>query len=110
VGDINTTVNPHGDTVLEIVNNINQQNIQMNIPLEEVLWEAVQYFEQNAPGFRPEDNPDTPPNNAVDFERNNIWDLYYFDSENDFIPCANSYIIMVSDGEGNNNSVLPTNN
>jgi hypothetical protein len=36
IGDTTTTTDPHGDTVLEIVNNINQQNIQMMTPLEEV--------------------------------------------------------------------------
>jgi len=108
IGDTTTTTDPHGDTVLEIVNNINQQNIQMMTPLEEVLWEATRYFQQVSPAFQPEDVPDTPPANNVDYEVNNTWDPYYFNDLGDFIPCAKSYIILVSDGEGNNNSGLPT--
>ncbi|MCP4022237.1 MAG: hypothetical protein GY729_10375 [Desulfobacteraceae bacterium] len=108
VGDINTTTDPHGDTVLQIIQNINQQNIQMMTPIEEVLWEAVKYFKQDDPAYLPEASPDTPPSNAVNFEKSNTWDPYYFDSLNDFIPCAKSYIILVSDGEGNNNDGVPS--
>ena len=108
IGDTTTTTDPHGDTVLEIVNNINQQNIQMMTPLEEVLWEATRYFQQLSPAFQPENSPDTPPANSVDYETNNTWDPYYFNDLGDFIPCAKSYIILVSDGEGNNNSGRPT--
>ncbi|MDY6844094.1 MAG: PilC/PilY family type IV pilus protein, partial [Thermodesulfobacteriota bacterium] len=108
IGDTATTTDPHGDTVLQIIQNINQQEIQMNTPLEEVLWEATRYFQQVAPTFQPESTPDTPPNNAVDFEVNNTWDPYYFNNLGDFVPCAKSYIIYVTDGEGNENSGLPT--
>lgn len=115
VGDIATTTDPHGDTALQIVHNINQQNIQMNTPLEEVLWEAGRYFQQQSPAFLPETTPDTPPSNTEDFEISNDWDPYYYnDFDNGdltygrFVPCAKSFIILVSDGSGNNNSGLPT--
>ena len=112
IGDWSTATDPHGDTVLQIIQNINQQEIQMNTPLEEVLWEAVKYFQQDSPEFQPEDNPDTPPNNAVDFEVNNIWDPYYFNDLNggEFVPCAKSFIIFLSDGKGNSNGGRPTSN
>jgi len=110
IGDTSTTTDPHGTTVSEIVNNINQQNIQMFTPLEEVLWEATRYFQQITPQFRPEDSPDTPPANSVDFEISNTWDPYYYNNLNMFIPCAKSYIIFVSDGAGNYNSGRPTAN
>jgi hypothetical protein len=108
VGDTSTTTDPHGDEVLQIVQNINQQNIQMNTPLEEVLWEAIRYFRQVTPEFQPEDSPDTPPANSVDFERSNTWDPYYFNDLGEFIPCAKSFIIFLSDGKGNENSGQPT--
>lgn len=115
VGDTATTTDPHGDTVLQIVQNINQQNIQMMTPLEEVLWEAGRYFQQIAPAFQPENSPDTPPSNGVNYEESNTWDPYYFnDFDNGdgtfghFVPCAKSFIILISDGAGNNNSGRPT--
>ncbi|MHB8150300.1 MAG: pilus assembly protein [Desulfobulbia bacterium] len=115
VGDTSTATDPHLSTVLQIVNNINNQNIQMNTPLEEVLWEAGRYFQQLPPAYQPEDNPSTPPNNAVDYEVSQTWDPYYFSDFNNgdgtygrYVPCAKSFIIFISDGEGNNNSGLPT--
>ncbi len=113
VGDSSTTTDPHGSTVLQIVDNINRQNIQMWTPLEEVLWEATRYFQQASPQFRPESSPATPPANNVDFELNNTWDPYFFNNlgtSGEFVPCAKSYIILVSDGEANSNSGLPTAN
>ena len=107
VGDLATTTDPHGSTVLQLVHNINQQNIQMNTPLQEVLWEAVKYFKQDVPQFTPETVPDSPPANSVDFEVNNTWDPYYFNGTGEFVPCANSFIIFLSDGAGNNNSGTP---
>ncbi|NNG02468.1 MAG: hypothetical protein HKM93_24045, partial [Desulfobacteraceae bacterium] len=112
VGDESTTTDPNGDTVLQIIQNINQQNIQMMTPIEEVLWEALRYYQQVSPEFKPEDSPDTPPANKVDFEVSDTWDPYYFNDLNGpgsggFVPCAKSYIILVSDGEGNNNSGVP---
>ncbi|MCP4116024.1 MAG: hypothetical protein GY737_11585 [Desulfobacteraceae bacterium] len=108
VGDLSVTTDPRGDPVPRIINNINQQNIQMMTPLEEVLWEAVKYFKQESPQFRPENSPDTPPNNSVNFEVNNTWDPYYFNNQSEFVPCAKSFIIFLSDGEGNNNSGCPS--
>lgn len=118
-----TTTDPAGNTVFEIVYNINQQNIQMQTPLSEVLWEAGKYFQQYEPGtstaltpeFKPESSPDTPPANAVDFEVGTSWDPYYFrDLDNydgtfgAYVPCANSFILLISDGSENNNGGLPT--
>ncbi len=108
VGDTQTIVSPQGDTVLQLVDNINQQMIKMWTPLEEVLNEAVRYFQQVSPCYQP-DYPDSPPANNVDFETSDTWDAYYF---NDFygpgsgetIPCAKSFIILITDGEPNQNS------
>ena len=108
VGDTSTITDPRGNTVSQVVENINSQNIQMYTPLSEVLWEAVRYFQQKTPQFRPEENPDTPPNNDVDFEVNKTWDPYYYNDLGMYVPCAKSYIILVSDGEANSNGGTPT--
>ncbi len=108
VGDKSTVVSAQGDTILEMVDNINRQMIKMWTPLEEVLNEAVRYFRQDAPCYTP-DYPDTPPANNVDFEVNDDWDPYYFNDYHgpglgEWIPCAKSFIILLTDGEPNQNS------
>jgi type IV pilus assembly protein PilY1 len=108
VGDTETVVSPQGETVLRLVDNINRQMIKMNTPVEEVLNEAVRYYKQVAPCYTP-DYPDNPPNNNVDFEVNDDWDPYYFNDfygpgSGEWIPCAKSFIILLTDGEPNNNS------
>ena len=108
VGDTETLVSPQGDTVLQIVHNINEQKMKGWTPLEEVLNEAVRYFRQVAPCYTP-DYPDNPPANAVNFETSNDWDPYYFNDfsgpgAGEWIPCAKSFIILVTDGEPNQNS------
>ena len=108
VGDRSTVVTPQGDSALEIVDNINRQMIKMWTPLEEVVNEAARYFRQAAPCYQP-DYPDTPPNNNVNFEVSSQWDPYYFNDyygpgSGEWVPCAKSFIILVTDGEPNQNS------
>ncbi len=108
VGDKSTVVSPQGDTILETVDNINRQMIKMWTPLEEVLNEAIRYYRQDAPCYTP-DYPDTPPNNNVDFEVNTDWDPYYFNDYygpglGEWVPCAKSFVILITDGEPNQNS------
>ena len=98
IGDTATCTDPHGSTVLQIIDNINRQNVQIDTPIGESLWEAVQYFRQDSPEYLPESSPVSPPANNIDFEENNSWDPYYFNNFSDFIPCAKSSIILVSDG------------
>ena len=107
VGDTTTVVTPQGDTILQTVDNINKQMIKMWTPLEEVLNEAVRYFRQEPPCYTP-DYPDTPPNNNVDYEVNEDWDPYYFNDyygpgQGEWVPCAKSFVILITDGEPNQN-------
>ncbi len=88
VGDNSTAINPHGDTVSAIVNNINSQRGETWTPLTEVLWEASRYFRQVPPAYF-----------SSDFSVSNVWDPYYFNDLGIFVPCAKSYIIFLSDGE-----------
>ena len=92
VGDVSTQTNPHGDTVSEIVYNINQQNGTTNTPLAETLWEASRYFRQISPEW------------SGDFSISNAWDPFYFNDLSIFVPCAKSYIIFLSDGEATQDS------
>jgi type IV pilus assembly protein PilY1 len=108
VGDRTTLVTPQGDTVLQIVQNINEQRPKNWTPVEEVLNEAARYYRQEAPCYTP-DYPDTPPNNAVDFEVSLEWDPYYFNDYygpglGEWVQCAKSFVILITDGEPNNNS------
>ena len=112
VGDIATTTDPHGNTVSQIVQNINQQSIMMMTPLSEVLWEAGRYFRRQTPAFAPATTGiDTPPNNLVNHETNDTWDPYFFNNmgvSGEFVKCAKSFIILLSDGTPNNESGTPT--
>jgi type IV pilus assembly protein PilY1 len=108
VGDKATVVSAQGDTVLQIVDNINRQSIKMWTPLEEVVNEALRYYRQQPPCYTP-DYPDTPPANNVDFEVNATWDPYYYNDYygpglGEWVPCAKSFIILITDGEPNQNS------
>ena len=94
--------------MLRLADNINRQMIKMWTPLEEVLNEAVRYYRQEAPCYTP-DYPDNPPANNVDFEVNSDWDPYYFNDfygpgAGEWIPCAKSFVILITDGEPNQNS------
>jgi type IV pilus assembly protein PilY1 len=108
VGDRQTLTSPQGNTVLRLVENINQQMIKGWTPLEEVLNEAVRYYRQAAPCYQP-DYPTNPPANNVDFEVNDDWDPYYYNDfygpgSGEWVPCAKSFIILITDGEPNQNS------
>ncbi len=91
-----------GDDTQNIIDNINNQTIQMMTPLEEVLNEAVRYFKQEVPCYS---------GGAANYHTTDEWDPYFF---NDFpnpapeppgkmVPCAKSFIILLTDGEPNNN-------
>ena len=108
VGDRTTVVTAQGETVLQMVDNINKQMVKNWTPLEEVLNEAARYYRQEAPCYTP-DYPATPPNNSVDFEVNPEWDPYYFNDYygpglGEWVPCAKSFVILITDGEPNQNS------
>ncbi len=87
VGDNSTRINPHGDTVSALSYNINQQLGETWTPLAETLWEASRYFRQITPQYF-----------STDFSISNTWDPYYFNDLGIFVPCAKSYIILLSDG------------
>ncbi|NNF98465.1 MAG: hypothetical protein HKM93_03740 [Desulfobacteraceae bacterium] len=105
VGDITLSTDVSGRSVMDITKNINEQLTYGNTPLEEVLWEAVRYYQQLPPSFS---SSDSPLSFSSHYTTDTTWDPYYFNHLNGtgsggFVPCAKSYIILVSDGASNNN-------
>ncbi len=80
--------NAHFD---DIVENINDLVSSGWTPTEEVVYEAMRYFQQESPVY------------SGDFTVNSTWDPYYFNAEGETVPCAKSFIILITDGEPNNN-------
>jgi type IV pilus assembly protein PilY1 len=108
VGDRTTVVSDQGEPILEIVENINRQQFKNWTPVEEVVNEAARYYRQEAPCYTP-DYPDSPPANAVDFEVSPEWDPYYYNDYygpglGEWVPCAKSFVILITDGEPNENT------
>ena len=103
VGDDSTRTSEQGDTQLNVVHNINEQMIEMNTPITEVLNEAARYFRQDNPCYCNGDCAHTE-NGGYNYLVNNDWDPFYFSAGNEEAECAQSYIILVTDGESNSNS------
>ncbi|MFV1950600.1 MAG: pilus assembly protein, partial [Nitrospinota bacterium] len=57
-------------------------------PLAEAFREGVRYFRQEKPVYYPDD-----------FEVNKSWDPYYYDDETGYVPCCNSFIVFITDGQ-----------
>ncbi len=114
IGTLNTTTDPHGDTVSQITQNVNQQIAYSNTPLSETLWEAVKYFKQDSPAFTaPANDCYNPPNNIVNFEESDEWDPYFFNNmgtAGEFVRCAKSFIIYLSDGAATTDNGVSTAN
>ncbi len=68
-------------------------------PLAEALFEGVNYFKQITPAYY---NDLSAPNDYLinDYLVNNkLWDPYYYEEIKDFVPCCNTYIILITDGQ-----------
>lgn len=91
--------------ILTITKNANEMLASGATPLAEVLREAMNYFRQNSPSYAWRDSSG---NLQEDFhaEKGTEYDPYYFKQPGETTgrlqACAKSYIILVSDGEANN--------
>ena len=79
---------------LGIVNTVNELRFSGWTPTEESVYEAMRYFKQESPRY------------WGDFSVNDTWDPYHFNDSGEMVPCGKSFMILITDGEPNNNEDL----
>ncbi len=90
--------NPVGDELHNLVSTIETAPLVSWSPLAESLFEAVSYFMQIAPAY-----PHTPPDYLVGSQH----DPFFCQIFSETIPCARSFIILISDGESTHDQEIP---
>lgn len=99
-------IQPVGSTAANIVTSINDIYPSTWTPLAETLYTVTRYFAQK-PYYYESD----------EYTVSNAWDPFYFSDRNDFVPCSEAFVILITDGEStqdlnipNNAGVLPNDN
>jgi len=86
-------------------------------PLSETLYEMIRYFRQNQPDTNIDGNNTGPYYAASDFTVGQLYDPYYFQYSklvgsgltDQYVPCAKSFILLLTDGEPTQDLSIPTN-
>ncbi len=86
-----------GDDPNTIITKINNTLGQTWTPLSETLYEAVRYFKQENPFYF-----------STDYSVNKTWDPYYYNDIGQYVPCAKSFIVLVTDGEPTMDTNIPS--
>lgn len=105
---------PIGSTANNIVSSINSVYPSTWTPLAETLYTVVNYFmrgkgseyatryyyyESDENGYLYPDSSNTAHNNSID--------PYYFNDLQKFVPCAKSFVILITDGESTQDENVP---
>jgi len=77
-----------GGNITSMVTNIENKHANTWTPLAESFYEGVRYFQQISPYYY-----------NGDYAVNNLHDPYYWQHLHDFVPCAKSFILLITDGE-----------
>jgi len=104
-GEINTYID-FGSTT-SMITSINNKTADTWTPLGETLYEGIRYFRQDAPFY----TGNTPP----DYQTGNNYDPYYYQYSkvaglglsDRFVPCAKSFVLMLTDGESGQDTNIP---
>jgi len=86
--------NNNGSNLLTSIQNTNPSTWT---PLAEAFYETVMYFKQAPTAY-----------SSGDFSRNSQWDPYYDEDLGEFVPCAKSFVILITDGESTQDKEIPT--
>ncbi len=97
-GEGGRIANPVGDELHNLVSTIETTPLVSWSPLAESLFEAVSYFMQIAPAY-----PHIPPDYLVGSQH----DPFFGEIFSETIPCARSFIILISDGESTHDQEIP---
>lgn len=91
-------INPIGSDLNSITSTIEQHETVSGSPLAECLFECVHYFMQTTPFYS---------HSLPDYEVGDQNDPFFFQEISQHIPCAQSFIILVSDGESTYDQNIP---
>jgi type IV pilus assembly protein PilY1 len=97
-GEGGRIINSIGSDLNSITTTIEQHETVSGSPLAESLLECAGYFMQTTPFY-----PHSPP----DYEVGDQNDPFFFQEVSQHIPCVQSFIILVSDGESTNDQNIP---
>jgi type IV pilus assembly protein PilY1 len=95
--------------ITDIVNHINSQDM-LSDPVGRSCWTAMAENLYTAAGYYAQSSTvgSTGPMYASgDYQVNNAWDPYYYDTHATAIWCAKAFVIFISDGEATHDGSLP---
>ena len=79
-----------------LINDIENTSASTWTPLAEAFYEGVRYFQQVDPYY------------GNDYQVNDTYDPYYWQSIGDFVWCAKSFILLITDGESTQDTEIPS--
>ncbi|MGD8513781.1 MAG: hypothetical protein PVG85_07515, partial [Deltaproteobacteria bacterium] len=95
--------------ITDIVNNINSQDMLSEpvgkscfTAMAENLYTAAGYYAQSSTV-----SSNGPMYASGEYQVNNVWDPYYYDTHATTIWCAKAFVIFISDGEATHDGSLP---
>ena len=98
-GEGGTIINPIGDDLNNLITNIENSKAKTWSPLAESFFEGVRYFMQISPYY-----PHTP----VDYGLGRNSDPFFFQEISRYVPCAQCFVILISDGESTHDQNIPS--
>ncbi len=100
--------------ILKIANSINETHPQGFTPVAETIKEAMRYYQQKPPCYKPDCDPESNNTDALhgwcvskdlladpakNFQISNDWDPFYDEDYKQKIACGQSHIIYMTDGD-----------
>ena len=97
-GEGGTITNPIGNDLTSLITTIEAGRMTTWSPLAESFFEGVRYFMQIAPYY---------PHNPPDYGLGNDDDPFFFQTFSQALPCTQSFIILITDGESTHDQNIP---
>ena len=97
-GEGGTIINPIGDDLSNLITNIENSKATTWSPLAESFFEGVRYFMQISPYY-----PHTP----IDYGLGKLNDPFFLQEVSCYVPCAQCFVILMSDGESTHDLNIP---
>jgi len=79
-----------------LLNSIQYRSANTYTPLAEAFYEACRYFQQIRPKY------------GGSFSVNPTWDPYYDEDSKEYVPCAKSFVILITDGQSTKDKNIPS--
>jgi type IV pilus assembly protein PilY1 len=85
-----------GGNITSMVTNIENKHADTWTPLAESFYEGARYFQQISPYYH-----------NGDYAVNDSHDPYYWQDIQEFVPCAKSFVLLITDGESTQDEKIP---